>query len=156
MDSNNNLASKYSIINTHTHKDRTIYSTLELLNNELKHLEEVLRQCKHTRWSINKILQKQQHQQENTTKKRHNPSSTKKKCHTGVPYTQGISETFKNICHRYGIQVHFKGGTTLKNLLVSPKDNDNITKKRSMIYWFRCDRIDCEDEYIWESSRMFR
>ena len=24
-----------------------------------------------------------------------------------------------------------------------------------MVYWFRCDRIDCEDEYKGESSRMF-
>ena len=24
-----------------------------------------------------------------------------------------------------------------------------------MIYWFRCDRTDCEDEYIGESSRAF-
>ena len=48
-----------------------------------------------------------------------------------VPYSQGISESFKNICRRYGIQVHFKGGKTIKNLLVSPKDKDNIKKKSS-------------------------
>ena len=72
-----------------------------------------------------------------------------------VPYTQGTSDSFKNICQRYGIQVHFKGGMTLKNLLVSPKDKESITKKSSVIYWFRCDRIDCEEECIGESSRMF-
>ena len=38
---------------------------------------------------------------------------------------------------------------------MSPKDKVNITKKSSVIYWFRCDRIDCEDEYIGESSRTF-
>ena len=46
-------------------------------------------------------------------------------------------------------------GVTLKNLLVSLKDKDNITKKSSVIYWFRCDRIDCEDQSIGESSRTF-
>ena len=51
--------------------------------------------------------------------------------------------------------MHFKGGTTLKNLLVSPIDEDTITKKSSVIYWFRCGRIDCEDEYIGESSRTY-
>ena len=49
----------------------------------------------------------------------------------------------------------FKGGTTLKNLLVSPKDKDTIRKKSSVIYWFKCDRIDCEEEYIGELSRKF-
>ena len=44
---------------------------------------------------------------------------------------------------------------TLKNLLVSPKDKDTITKKSSVIYWFMCDRIDCADEYIGGSSRTF-
>ena len=39
--------------------------------------------------------------------------------------------------------------------MVSPKNKDNITKKSSVIYWFKCDRIDCEDEYIGESSRTF-
>ena len=154
-DSNHNLASKYSVINTLTHIGRTICFTPELLNNELQHLDQVLRQWKYSRWAINKILQKQQHQQDNTTKKRHNPALTKKKCHIVVPYTQGSSDSFKNIWQRYRIQVHFKGGTIPKNILVLPKDNDNITKKSSVIYWFRCERIDCEDEYIGESSRMF-
>ena len=72
-----------------------------------------------------------------------------------VPYSQGISESFKNICKKYGIQVYFKGGKTIKNLLVSPKDKDNIRKKSNVIYWFKCDRIDCEEECIWESARTF-
>ena len=46
-DSNHNLASKYSVINALIYGARTICSTLELLNNELQHLEKVLRQCKY-------------------------------------------------------------------------------------------------------------
>ena len=53
------------------------------------------------------------------------------------------------------MQVHFKGGPTLKNLLESPNDKDTITKKSSVIYWFRCNKIECEDEYLGESSRTF-
>ena len=71
-DSNHNLASKYSEINTLTHRTRTLCSTPELINNELKHLEEVLRGCKYPRWEIKKILQKQKHQQDKTNRKRQN------------------------------------------------------------------------------------
>ena len=106
-------------------------------------------QCKYPRWAMNKILQKQ-HQQKCIANKRHIPSPTKKRCHIVVPYSQGTCENFKTICHKYGVQVHFKGGTTLKNLLVSPKDKDTIRKKSSVIYWFKCYRIDCEEEYIGE------
>ena len=61
-DSNHNLASKYSVINTLTHRARTLCSTPELINKELEHLEEILRGCKYPRWAIKKILHKQEHQ----------------------------------------------------------------------------------------------
>ena len=51
------------------------------------------------------------------------------KCHIVVPFVQGISECYKSICGKYGITVYFKGGQTLKNIIVSSKDKDTITKK---------------------------
>ena len=77
------------------------------------------------------------------------------KCHLGFPYAQGICESIKNICEKHGVAVHFKGGQTLKNILVSPKDKDTMAKKNSVIYSYSCGRIDCEKEYIGESGRTF-
>ena len=31
-----------------------------------------------------------------------------------IPYTKGIAESIKQTCGKYGIQVHFKGNTTIK------------------------------------------
>ena len=62
------------------------------------------------------------------------------KSYITVPYNEGLSETFKNICKRYGIQVHFKSGKTIKDELVAPKDQDHITKKSGLIYRYKCDR----------------
>ena len=45
----------------------------------------------------------------------------KNKGHIVIPYTQGLCESIKKICGRYGIQTHFKGGRTIKSLLVSPR-----------------------------------
>ena len=72
-----------------------------------------------------------------------------------VPYNKGLSESFKNICKRYGIQVHSKSGKTLKDELVAPKDKDHITKMSGIIYKFKCDRLECDEEYIGETSRIF-
>ena len=47
-----------------------------------------------------------------------------------IPYTQGLCESIKKICGRYGIQTHFKGGRTIKNLLVSPKDKDPMVNPK--------------------------
>ena len=67
-----------------------------------------------------------------------------------VPCSKGLSDSFKNICKRYGIQVHFKSGKTLKDELVAPKDKDHITKKSGIIY-----RLECDEEHIEETSRTF-
>ena len=72
-----------------------------------------------------------------------------------VPYHQGLSENFKRTCSRYGIQVPLKGGFTIKNLLMAPKDKDTIMKKSGVIYRYKCNRVECDDEYIGESARNF-
>ena len=41
-DSNHNLASKYSVINTLTHRAKTLSSTQDSIKQELEHLEKVL------------------------------------------------------------------------------------------------------------------
>ena len=77
------------------------------------------------------------------------------KPYTVVTYHQGLSESYKNICRKYGIDVHLKGGHTIKDHLMTPKDKDPLLKKSGVIYRYKCDRVDCEDEYIGESARNF-
>ena len=61
-------------------------------------------------------------------KKKNNPSTiqqnTNLKPYITVPYYKGLSESVKKKCSNYGVQVYFRGGTTIKNLLVAPKDKD--------------------------------
>ena len=38
---------------------------------------------------------------------------------------------------------------------MTPKDKDPITQKSGIIYRYKCNRVDCDDEYIEESSRTF-
>ena len=46
--------------------------------------------------------------------------------------------------------VYFKGGSTIKDLLVHPKDKDNILQKSGVICRYMCGRMDCDEEYIEE------
>ena len=43
----------------------------------------------------------------------------------------------------------------MKNLLLASKDKDYITKKSGVMCRFKCDRLECDEEYIGESSRTF-
>ena len=51
--------------------------------------------------------------------------------------------------------MYFKGGNTIKDLLVHPKDKYTILQKSGVIYRYKCGRVDCEEEYIGESSKTF-
>ena len=72
-----------------------------------------------------------------------------------VPYVKGMSESCKNICRKHGIEMYFKGGNTIKILLVHPKTQTTILQKGGEIYRYKCGRVDCEEEYIGESGRTF-
>ena len=90
--------------------------------------------------------------QKNSTKD--TSSSLTQRPYMVFPYYKGVSESLKKICGKHGVQVYFKGGHTIKSLLVGPKDQDPILKKSGVIYRFKCGRVDC-NEYIGESSRSF-
>ena len=44
--------------------------------------------------------------------------------------------------------MHFKGANNVRQLLVHPKDKDDILKKSGVIYRCKCGRVDCENEYM--------
>ena len=72
-----------------------------------------------------------------------------------IPYIKGLSESLKNVCNKHRIQVYFRGGTPIKSHLMAPKDKEPITKESGVIYSYKCDRVECDEEYIREYSRTF-
>ena len=70
-----------------------------------------------------------------------------------VPYTKGLSESFKRICGKHGIQTYFRGTTTIKQTLMKPKDQDPKDNKSGLIYSYKHQDITCREEYIGEASR---
>ena len=147
-DSYHHLAAKYSVINTLRHRAKTVCTTKQLLEKEENHLFTALRRCKYPVWAWNRTnIQKK--------KKTNQGASNNNKSFIVVPYMKGLAESCKNICRRYGVEVYFKGGRTIRDILVHPKDKDTILKKSGVIYKYSCGRVDCGEEYIGESGRTF-
>ena len=69
-----------------------------------------------------------------------NNNTSTKKPYKIVPYIQGMSESCRNICRKHGVEMYFRGGSTIKDLLVHPKDKDNILQKSGVIYKYKCRR----------------
>ena len=135
-------------------------SNNQLLKEEEDHLQEVLTRNKYPSWALNRVKIKSknsqaQHQHRTQPKVNTRGTTVNQKSYMVLPYVKGLSESIKNVGKKHGIQIYFKGGNTIKNLLMTPKDKDHITKKSGIIYRFKCKRVDCEDEYIGESSRTF-
>ena len=154
-DSNHTAASKYSVVGSLQHRANTIYSNEDLLKIEEKHLQVALQRCKYLAWAINKARMKTRTATNKSRTRNSNASINIQKPHMVIPYYQGISESLKKTCRVYGVQVYFKGGNTIKNLLMAPKDQDAIHNKSGIIYRYQCDRVECDEEYIGKSSRTF-
>ena len=107
----------------------TVCSKPKLLQQEKDHLRKALIKCKYPKWALDKGEERLNRSTsdvidgvntQGTTAAQASTNGVKTKGHIGIPYTQGICESIKKISGRYGIQTHFKGGRTIKNLLVSP------------------------------------
>ena len=146
------LSAKFSVINTLRHRARTVCSNNQLLKEEEDHLSRALSNCKYPTWALNRENFISKHN--NRTNKNKN-SNIKNKPFIVVPYMKGLSESCRNIWRKHGIEMFFKGANTIRELLVHPKDKDNIPKKSGVIYRYKCSRVDYEDEYIGESGRTF-
>ena len=130
----------------------------------MDHLRKALTKCKYPRWALDKVEKRLNRSatevidgvnNQGTTVAQAVTNEVKNKGHIVIPYTQGLCESIKKICGRYGIQTqtHFKSGSTIKNLLVSPKDKDPMVNQSGAIYWYQCGNLGCDDEYIGETSR---
>ena len=137
-DSHHNLSAKFSVINTLSHGAQTVCSNPELLKQEKEHLRKALTQCKYPNWALDKVEKRLNRSSSeaidgvNNQGTNSTPAATKEvksKGHIVIPYTQGLCESIKRICGRYGIQTHFKGGSTIKNLLVSPRTKTQWSTK---------------------------
>ena len=133
----------------------------ELLQQEKDHLRKALTKYKYSKWALDKVdkrLNKSTREVRDWVSNQASQPVTnevKNKGHIVISYTQGLCESIKKICGRYGIQTHFKGGRTIKNLLVSPKQKDPMVNQSGAIYWYQCGDLGCDEEYIGETSRTF-
>ena len=156
-DSNHTITSKYGVVDTLHHRAKVICSSPELLQQEEKHLHQALTRYNYPELALKraKIISqtRKSKKQKNSTKD--SSSSLTQRPYMVVPYYKGVSKSLKKICGKHSVQVYFKGGHTIKSLLMAPKDQDPILKKSGVIYRFKCGRVDCDEEYIGKSSRSF-
>ena len=127
-DSHHHLSAKFRVINTLSHRAKTVCSRPKFLQQEMNHLRKALTKYKYPKWALDKVEKKPNKSTsetiggintQGTTGAQAVTNEVKTKGHIVIPYTQGLCESIKKICGRYGIQTNIKVGSTIKNLLVS-------------------------------------
>ena len=61
--------------------------------------------CKYPKWAPDKV------------EKKISPTEVRKTVIV-IPYAQGLGQSIKKICTKYGVQTYFKGNKTIKEILV--------------------------------------
>ena len=146
-DSHHHLSAKFSVTNTLKHRANTVCSNNHLLKEEVDHLNKALKRYKYPTWALNRINIKQ-NKKKNKQRTSENNNTSSKKPYIVVSYIQGRSESCKNIFRKHGVEMYFRGGNTIRDLLVHPKDKDTILQKSGVTYNYKCGRVDCEEQYI--------
>ena len=136
-DSHHHLSAKYSVVNTLTYRAKTVCNKPELLQKKWS-ISGKQSLCKYPKWAFDRVERRLTQPTSEVSNEANNQATThtqlttnevKTKGHIVIPYTQGLWENIKKICSRYGIQIHFKGNSTIKNLLVFPMDKDPMENK---------------------------
>ena len=105
-DSHHHLSAKYSVINTLTHRAKTVCNKPQLLQKEMEHLRKALTHCKYPKWALDRVekrLTKPTREVSNgadsqgTTGAQLTTNEVKTKGHIAILYTQGLCKGIKRI-----------------------------------------------------------
>ena len=87
-----------------------------------------------------------------TNKKQKKDKGEKSRGHIVIPYIRGLSERLSRIMRSHNIGTSFKPHTTIRQILVHPKDKIEDSHKCGLVY--RVDCQNCKDIYVGETGRQ--
>ena len=71
-----------------------------------------------------------------------------------LPYVEGVTEKIDRVMKKHDIATAMRPHTTLRRLLVHPKDKCDMTEDGELVYQIPC--RDCDMSYVCETGRLFK
>ena len=136
---------KLRVVRTLMNRCETITSEEGDKKGKLEHLREALRVCGYPSWALNKVT--------DSSKKKKNNNKTKDRNYRSqvvIPYVEGVSDRVHRVLKKYGVATAMRSHTTLRRLLVHPKDNVELEEQCDLVYQIPCKN--CGAEYIEEQE----
>ncbi|XP_060765135.1 uncharacterized protein LOC132873505 [Neoarius graeffei] len=142
---------KISVVRT-LHERAAIITDAQDKEQEEQHIQHALKACQYPQWAISKG----EEQVKNNKTQKKEKKQTNKQEHRGVvtlPYIRGITERIQRAMRKYNINTPVKPHTTLRQILVHPKDRIHPDNRCNTIYEIPCQL--CNKTYIGETGRSF-
>ena len=73
-----------------------------------------------------------------------------------IPHIKGLSEQYRHTLAKYRVRVFFKGTSTIRSLLMHPKDPIPDAQITDIIYHWKYPVNNCTAEYIGETNRSLK
>ena len=140
---------KLGVVRTLMNRCETITSEEGDKKEEVEHLREALRVCGYPSWALNKVT-------DSSKKKKNNKKTNDRNYRSQVviPYVEGVSERVHRVLKKYGVATAMRPHTTLRRLLVHPKDKVELEEQGELVYQIPCKN--CGAEYIGETGRLLK
>ncbi|XP_060794656.1 uncharacterized protein LOC132897207 isoform X1 [Neoarius graeffei] len=142
---------KISVVRT-LHERTAIITDAQDKEQEEQHIQHALKACQYPQWAISKGAEQVKN---NKTQKKEKKQINKQE-HRGVvtlPYIRGITERIQRAMRKHNINTPVKPHTTLRQILVHPKDRIHPDNRCNTIYEIPCQL--CNKTYIGETGRSF-
>ena len=150
FDSHHPLHQKMGVIRTLMNRCEEIVTEEEDKEEERGIIMKALEDCGYPRWTVKKVKDdmKKKVQKKGNNKQE---NDVKSKGMVVLPYVSGLSEKLARIFKKRGIVTAMKPQSTLKSLLVHPKDK---TDPKEGVYTIDCKG--CDKKYVGETKRKLK
>ena len=141
------LQHKLGVVRTLYDRNRNLVTLQQDQALEKQHIDNALKQCGYPKWAMEKVGVDM-----NNPRGRNNREETPYGT-VVIPYVKGLSESLRRSYGRYNFQTAMKPVSTLRNILVHPKDKRSMEDQCNVIYKIPCKS--CKSSYIGQTGRNF-
>ena len=122
---------------------------------EEEHIRTALYTCGYPDWAIKKVKEQMNRKKAiRKDKSKKDKAQEKSRGVVTVPHVHSFTENIQRIFTKHRVATVVKPQTTLRQVLVHPKDKVDKRKKAGVVYKIPCNQ--CEKVYIGETGRQLR